>query len=223
VINSSIYSEAIKLRKLGKSYSKISKSLKISKGILSYWFSDKEWSKAIRAKLVEKQKRKNIVRLRLARLIRQQKIKLRYAEIKREAQEEFRKLKNDPLFLASLSLYWGEGDKANINRVSVINTDPEILRIVAFFYRKYLKVINDDLRIGLFLYKDNDEKKAISFWSKILKIPKYQFIKTQLLESRSKLTKRRSRFGICSLYFSSTKLSIKIHEWIRLFSLEVRE
>ncbi|MFA5360480.1 MAG: hypothetical protein WC320_00675 [Candidatus Paceibacterota bacterium] len=38
---------AIELRKKGKSYNQISKEIEISKGTLSYWFSNTKWSKAI--------------------------------------------------------------------------------------------------------------------------------------------------------------------------------
>ena len=42
---------AIKLRKLGKSYNEISRILKISKSTLNYWFKGKKWSKKLKDKL----------------------------------------------------------------------------------------------------------------------------------------------------------------------------
>ena len=137
----------------------------------------------------------------------------------KEAQFEFRKQIDNPLFLIGLGIYWGEGDKSNNGRVAVINTDPELLKIIASFFRQCLGILNNNLRIGLFIYEDIDKDVAVSFWSEKLNVPTHQFIKVQVLKSRSKLTKNRSKYGICSLYCSSTELSIKIHEWIRLLSV----
>ena len=106
--------------------------------------------------------------------------------------------------------------------VAVANTDPNLLNVVAKFYRKYLSLDESKLRIALFIYKDIDEKFAIKFWSKLLHVPKTQFIKTQVLESKARLTKTKSKYGICSLYFSNTEFHIKIMEWIRLLSLDMR-
>ena len=206
-----------------KSYLEISKSLGISKSTLSNWFSKKRWSTEIAKMLVVKNKRLNIARLKLARSVRQKNIKKADLEFKKEARKEYQKYRLEPQFIAGLGLYWGEGEKANRNRVALINTDPGILMTIAFFYRQYLKVLNKDLRIGLFLYEDLHEIKTIRFWSRKLKVPNNQFIKRQFLKSKSRLTQRKSKYGVCSLYFSNTRLSIKIHEWIRLLSLEVRE
>ena len=135
-----------------------------------------------------------------------------------EAQSEFLKLMKSSLFVIGLGVYWGEGDKSDNGRVAVINTDPDLLYITAKFFRKCLMVSNKSLRVGLFLYNDVDRDTTVSFWSRKLNIPYNQFIKIQTLKSRSRLTKRKSKYGICSLYFSNTELSVKIHEWIRLLS-----
>jgi hypothetical protein len=124
--------------------------------------------------------------------------------------------------LVGASIYWGEGEKANQGRVSVINTDPEMLETVANFYKKCLAIPNDKLRIALYIYEDIKKSEATKFWSKKLKVPRSQFIKTQVLKSRSRLTQRKSEYGICNLYFSSTELSIKIREWIKLLGSEMR-
>ena len=223
MFNPSLYTEAVRQRKLLKSYLEISKSLGMSKGTLSYWFSKKGWSTDITKILVARNNKLNIARLKLARSARQNNIKKADNELKKEARKEYQKWRAKPLFVTGLSLYWGEGEKANRNRVALINTDPEMLKMVASFYRKYLKVDNKDLRIGLFLYKDLQETATVQFWARKLGVPKKQFIKIQFLESRSRLTQRKSKYGVCSLYFSNTRLSIKIREWLRLLSREVRE
>ena len=134
----------------------------------------------------------------------------------------YKKFKNDPLFIFGLGLYWGEGDKKSGNMVAVTNSDPNILSVIAKFYRKYLSLDESKLGIKLFIYKDINIDFAIDFWSKLLKIPRNQFIKVQILESRAKLTKTKLKYGICTLYCSNTEFHIKIREWIRLLSLDMR-
>lgn len=137
---------------------------------------------------------------------------------KDEALKEFEKLKNNPLFLTGLAIYWGEGEKANKGRVSVVNSDSTLIKTVAVFFRKCLMIPEEKLRAALFIYEDHDEVKLKDFWSKELGISKTQFIKTQILPSRSNHTKNKMSKGICTLYFSSTEMRVKILKWIELLS-----
>ena len=213
------YKQAEKLRKQGKSYTEISFKTGITKSTLSNWFSKKSWSNEVKSNLNNsrlKTAKKNLTAANLARIKIQRERREHYTK---EAQLEFKELTKDPLFLVGLGIYWGEGDKTNNGRVAVINTDPELLLIVTNFYRRCLGISNNNLRIGLFIYEDINQETAIKFWSEKLKIPRSQFIKIQILKSRSQLTKNKSKYGICSLYFSNTKFNVKIHEWIRLLGI----
>ena len=213
------YKRAEELRKRGKSYAEISRLLNISKSTISTWFSKKIWSNKVKLDLNcnrLKIAKKNLLNANIAR--NRKRVERNNLFIK-EADLKFEELVKDPLFLVGLSIYWGEGDKTNNGRVAVINTDPELLQIIAKFYRQCLGVSNDFLRIGLFIYEDINKETTVEFWSEKLKIPKSQFIKIQLLKSRSHLTKNKSKYGVCSLYFSNTELNVKIHEWIRLLSV----
>lgn len=219
VFNLVKYKQAEVLRKEGRSYKLISDELGISKSTISNWFANKPWSNKVKFNL-------NCSRLRIAKenllaanFARNRNQLKRREQYLLEAQVEFKELIKNPLFLVSLGIYWGEGDKINNGRVAVINTDPELLKIVVDFYRQCLGILDSSLRIGLFIYEDIDKDTTITFWSDILRVPKQQFIKIQILKSRSSLTKNKSKYGICSLYFSSTEFSVKIHEWIRLMSI----
>ena len=213
------YKQAEILRKEGKSYSIISSELNIAKSTISNWFTKKSWSNKVKSDLNYsrlKTAKKNLSAANFARNKNQLNRKNLYIE---EAREKFKTLVKNPLFLVGLGIYWGEGDKTNNGRVAVINTDPELLQIVANFYRQCLGISDNNLRIGLFIYEDIDQETVIKFWSEKLKIPQSQFIKVQLLKSRSRLTKNKSKYGICSLYFSNTEFNVKIHEWIRLLAI----
>lgn len=132
-----------------------------------------------------------------------------------KAIQDFEVLKQNPLFLVGISLYWGEGSKTHNGRVSVINSDVNMLKLVKKFYTEILSVSDKKLRIELFVHQDLDEETERKFWSNQLQIPTSQFIKTQVLPKRGS-QKRAMKHGLCALYFSNTAMSIKILEWIRL-------
>lgn len=216
------YKEVLLLRSRKKSYSEINKLTKIPKSTLSDWLSDEDWSIKIKDELADKHLINYKPNLLKSMKILAEKKKLRHVKFCKEAFVTYNKFKNDPLFSFGLGLYWGEGDKKSGNSVAVTNTDPNMLRVIASFFRKYFSVDESKLRVRLFVYKDIDVSSAKKFWSELLQVPQNQFIKIQVLESKAKLTKTKSKYGICSLYCSNTEFHIKIMEWIRLLSLDMR-
>jgi hypothetical protein len=216
-----LYKKALRLRREGFSYNKIKKELGVQKSTLSYWFSKEDWSIKVKRKSLEKLKELSKTTIKKAHKARMSKTEKRHADFRKQARLEYGTLKERRLFNVGLGIYWGEGNKANRSIVSVSNTDPLLMKIVVDFYRKILHIPNDKLRIGLFSYEDLDEDTLKKYWSALLKVPVKQFIKTQTLKGSN--TKRTSKYGICSLYFSSTEMSIKIQEWMRCFSQDKRE
>ncbi|EKD87203.1 MAG: hypothetical protein ACD_37C00012G0003 [uncultured bacterium] len=148
---------------------------------------------------------------------------IRHEMYKKKAKEEYLILRNDPLFVSGLSLYWGEGDKSGRKRVALINTDPLLLKVTVLFYKKILKIPSDKIKAALFIYSDINEESALTYWSNTLEIPLSNFIKTQKLSSRSTYTKRKVKYGMCNVYFSSIEMSIKITEWLFLLARDLRE
>lgn len=221
--NDILYKKALKLRKSGKSYNQISKKLRIPKSTISNWLSDKKWSETIKIQLADKNKLKNSNFLVKLNALKHLSTLKRHDEYKKKARLEYDKLKHNKLFLAGLSIYWGEGEKTNSGRVSLVNSDDRMLKVVINFYRKTLKIPEDKLRAALFIYKDIDENKAIKYWSKILNVNKKNFVKTQILPSRSKLTQNKVSNGMCNIYFSNTETNVKIREWISLLANDMRD
>lgn len=64
------------------------------------------------------------------------------------------------------SLYWGEGNKGEL---SLINSDPDLVRIYVNCLRK-LGVKNEDLLVSVRIYEDLIPKIVKSFWAKTLDI-----------------------------------------------------
>jgi hypothetical protein len=66
-----------------------------------------------------------------------------------------------------VSLYWGEGTKAQPSRLSISNTDPSIIKFFIVWTKESLKIPETKLRIHLHLYRDMDIKKQFSFGRKL--------------------------------------------------------
>lgn len=207
---------AIKLRKQGLSYNKISKVLDIPKSTLSEWLSGLKWSVAIRSDL---SRRANYIarkRLRLINKKRREYWEQWREEAREEARKDFQNLIRNPLFIAGAMLYWGEGDSNLTNgHIGFTNTNPNMMRLFTLFLMQICKIPKEKIRVQMVLYPDLDEGKCKNFWSSETGIPKEYFYKTQFIRGRHP-TKRLSH-GIFMVRFSSRQLKEKIAVWINLF------
>lgn len=207
---------AIKLRRRGKSYSKISKELGVPKSTLSDWFSDIDWSKSIKADLTKKAN--YIARKRLRAYNKKQKIfwEAWREQARQQARDNFSKLKSNPLFISGIMIYWGEGDSKPENPFRLSNTDPRMIKLYVKFLIESLNVSRENIRLGLILYPDLVEDRCIDFWSENTGINKSQFYKTQFIRGRHP-TKRLSH-GICMVTCGNRQLKEKALIWIDLLS-----
>lgn len=206
--------EAINLRRQGKSYREIGVALNIPKSTISEWFKDIDWSKIIKDKLILKanlEAKEKIKKLNIGRSLARK--KLDDLALK-ESREEFVKLSNNPLFVAGIMLYWGEGDKNIKNPIRLTNTDPRMVNVYVKFLIEILKIDPTKIRLGLITYPDNSEKDCKTFWEKAT-ASKVSFVKTQIIIGRHPT--KRLQTGICMVSTRNKYLKIKILEWIDLF------
>ena len=211
---------AIKLRKRGKSYNKISKELDVPKSTLSDWFSDIKWSDDIKKELTRKANYIARKRLRLINKARREMWERWREAARKQAVKEFPQFKKNSLFLAGLMLYWGEGDSKMENAaIRLSNTDPIMITIFSYFLQKICLVSIERIRLSMILYPDLNEKVCKKFWSKAAVIPESQFTKTQFIQGRHPT--RRLTYGICIIYTGSRQLKEKIYTWIRLYQQEL--
>jgi AcrR family transcriptional regulator len=212
---------AIKLRKKGVSYNKISKELGIPKSTMSYWFRDKSWSQKIKKELTEKAQRLAKKQMRAMARANKRRWRVWRKQHREKAKEEFPILKSNPLFITGLMLYWGEGDsKLENGSVRLSNTDPEMIRIFSRFLQRVCRVLREKIRVYMILYPDLNEKICKKFWSKVSGIPESQFIKTQFIQGKHPT--RRSANGICIVHVGSRGLKEKIFTWIKLYQRELK-
>jgi len=210
---------ALQMRKNGKSYNEIHSALKIPKATLSNWFSEIGWSKDIAKKLATKVQVQHTVRLVKLDKIRGQHLTHSYEEARREAKEDLEILKYNPLFIAGLMLYWGEGDKATKAQVRLANTDPGLIKLFVVFLRKVCNIPEEKVGVHILTYPDIDDKTNRQYWSEISGIAPKKFLKSVHIQGRHKT--RRLGHGVCSVYVSSTYFKVKMLEWLKLLPEEL--
>jgi hypothetical protein len=208
--------KAYELRRKGKSYNEISSKLSIPKSTLADWFKNEEWSKEIKERLGAEQslsfpsKLKSIVAAN----------KKRWADLKRKHQQdaviEFDVLKSDPLFLAGIMLYWGEGEKqSKSSMVRLGNSEPEMIKIFNLFLTRTLKIPTEKIHAWLLLYPDLIEGVQKNFWCRASGIQLGQFNKSIYIKGRHP-TKRLS-YGVCTITVSSRALKERMLKWLELY------
>jgi len=117
------------------------------------------------------------------------------------------------LYGMGIGLYWGEGTKSNLNSVRLGNTDSELLNTFILFLERIFQIKKTDMRFGLQLFTDIDEKKALDYLVGKLKVRKNQFYKVTVTMSGSIGTyRKKSEYGVVTVYYNNTKLRNKLVE-----------
>ncbi|OGN01879.1 MAG: hypothetical protein A3I26_02630 [Candidatus Yanofskybacteria bacterium RIFCSPLOWO2_02_FULL_43_10] len=208
--------KAFELRRSGKSYKQIVAELGIPIATLSGWFKQEPWSYEIKSILAAKASLANPEKLLLMAKATKEKWGRVHKEWQREAVIKFPDLKDNPLFLAGLMLYWGEGDKKLENgRVSLSNSDPNLIRLFYIFLTKTLIVPEERVRLGLLIYPDLIDSVQKNLWSIATRIPLTRFGKSTTIQGRHP-TKRNS-YGVCIIRVNSRQLKEKIIKWLELY------
>jgi len=203
--------EAIRLRRLGKSYSEIRKKVKVSKGTLSLWLRDIKLTPEQEKKLYVELRQKNAYRL--AKFNQRKRIE-RTNEIIKKAKKEISLYLRNPLFLAGLMLYWAEGDKSEEKEiVKFSNSDSAMVKLIMKWFRKICKVPEDKFRICLHIHELHCRKDIKRYWSQITAIPFSQFYKTQIKPTSLKLRKNKLYNGTCAITVQSRDLFRRIKGW----------
>jgi len=202
--------KAFELRRQGKSYKTISDELGMSKSTLSHWFKSVDFSEEVKKHLSKEVYVAGKQRLLNLNTTRGVLLKVRYEYAEKEALEDLKQHYRNPLFVAAVAAYWGEGDKANNGLVRLINTDPKMIALFKRFLTEIANVQEEKLRGALYIYNDLDEATCKKFWIKRTGLK--HFHKTMTLPSRQKDKKVHN--GMCSLVVSSTYLKKKMLVWI---------
>ena len=210
--------EAFELRKSGKTYQEIEKSLGVSGSTLSNWFKNEKWSQEIKKINKNIHIKTSTAHLKILNDKRRIMLDEKYKNVEKEAENEFEVYKNDPLFMAGLMVYAGEGDKSSRNLTRVSNSEFYLHLVFIRFSEKFLKMERKNIKIGLVLYPDHDIEQCVQIWSQKLKISASNFHKSQVIIGRSKT--RKLQYGIGNSIISSTSLKKKMLKWLELCKLD---
>ena len=203
---------AFELRKQGKSYKAIKEELGISKSTLSGWFRDIPWSRHL--KVSNTLRTRSTEHINLMHKARKEQLASFYSRAEEEARVSYETFRMEPLFWAGLMAYAGEGDKRTRHLVRITNTEFYIHTIFIRFVKKYLKVLDEDIKCCLILYPDNNQSLCKEMWSNILKIKRENFHKTQVIQGKEKI--KRLQYGIGMSIISSTVHKKRILIWLSL-------
>lgn len=208
-----LFSKILSLRSERKSYREIARLLGIAKSTVSYWLSDSAESQAIRVHLSEKSFRES--RQGKIGLISKERWQAYRAAAAREAEEEFPQLLNDPLFVAGIMLYWGEGDKIPRGSIRLANTDPHMITVFVKFLRDIMDVPTERIRIKLLLYPDLEDHACRSFWINAARLSWENIGKSTYIQGRH--PHKRLPHGVCQILVHDVYHKVKILTWIDNF------
>ena len=210
---------AITLRKQGKTYREIEKTLQISRSTLCEWFKNEYWSKHIKKSNINRHTEVSSERIKNMNIARNLVLIEKYENVEKQAKEEFQAYKNDPLFVAGLMLYAGEGDRLDKGTIRLANTDFQIHRIFINFSKKFFKLDYSNIKFSILLYPDLDIDVCKEKWTSELGINPKNIYKPQVIQG--KLKTRKLHFGVGTSIILSSFLKRKLMVWIEQAKIDL--
>lgn len=214
VRNTEKYEQAVSLRKRGFTLDEIAKYCDISKSTASIWLKNKAFSTEVTKQNVKRAGAENAKRLRLINKARSGERAKRYKEVLRSADVEFKHYQDDPLFIAGVMLYIGEGDNRHERLIRIASARMEVHKVFIRFAQEFLGVEKNKTHFWILLYPDLDEELCMKKWSKSIGISYAQFFKNQVIQGKS--NKRILHYGVGNTIIGSTVLKYKLNRWIEL-------
>lgn len=201
------------------SYGKIAKVLGVAKSTVSLWLQGDIHSEKIKKILIadnleSTKKRWKIVGEENARRFQG----LRDGAVAL-AVKEFDGLFNNPLFVAGINIYWGEGDSKDKNPLRMANSDPRMIKVYCEFLKKEMRIPKEKIKVWVLLYPELDKENCEIFWQKTCGLGKENFVKSQVIEGRHKT--KRLAMGVCNVVVNSRYEKLKMLTWIDLFAKKI--
>ena len=210
---------AFKLRRKGKTYRQIEKELNVSRSTLCEWFRNEVWSDHITKSNTNSHIKRSTEHLIKLNEGRKRILEIKYNQVEIDAANEFEKFKTDPLFMAGLMLYAGEGDRLDRCSIRFANIDFDLHKIFLNFIDHFMNIDNKRIKFGLLLYPDLNVEQCKKKWSSELKISQENFHKPQVIFGKHKT--RRLHFGVGTVIISDSFLKRKLLYWINKAKKEI--
>jgi hypothetical protein len=208
---------ALQLRRKGKSYNYINKTLGVPKSTLSGWFKGLDFSIKVKQQLIDEAKKKWAANITLYNKNRAAIILKEEKEIQEEESKKITEISDRELWLLGTALYWAEGSKSDRWKVKFTNSDPCMIEFMMAYFRRICKVDNSKFRLLAQIHPNISEKKAKKYWHYITGIPYFQFYKTQVAISRASKRKREARklpYGTIAISINDKKITNQLKGWI---------
>lgn len=217
---------AHKLRRKGMSIKSIAEELDVAKSTVSLWCRDISLSPKQKSVLLRSQIKAGHKGRIIGAEVNRQKKEQNVAYQKSLAQKQIGTLSKRDKLMLGIGLYWGEGTKLGSGGVSLVNSDPDLVLSMKYWFES-LGVQSSDFRPYIFISEvhKNRSIQIIDFWSKYLGIPKNQFHDVIFLKGRPKKVyeNNNSYYGILALRVrKSTSLKYKVLGLIESCSKQCR-
>lgn len=204
------------LRRKGFSYKEIINLIPASKDTISRWCRDIKLTKKQLNRLYQS-KIKGGLKGSIIGAKKQQERRIKEtSELYKQGIKEIGKLTNRDEFVSGVALYAAEGTKRD-RRCDFSNSDPKLIKFMVNWFLKYCHVSKEKFRGAIWLHEGLNEKKAKQFWSKLTKIPIFNFHKTYIAKNKinsKKIRKNIHEYGVFSIRISNAKIHRKIMGWI---------
>lgn len=207
--------KVLSLRKEGKTYKEIARSLKVSlpKSTLSYWCHSMPLPNGYDRK-VREYNLSNLEKARKVALRIQKKKRKNYLESLKSRNAHLAQIIKDPNVakIALAVLYLGEGRK-NIKRSSLMfgNSDPNIVKFFLDLLRVCYNIDESKFRCTVQCRADQKIEELEKFWQDITKVPPSQFYKARIdPRTVGKISKKPEYRGVCRIDYFSAELLIEL-------------
>jgi hypothetical protein len=198
---------AIALRKQGKTYSEILRTIPVAKSTLGLWLKEAKLSKSENQKFTIA---KRLASLRGGQIKKEQRIK-KQNEIVLEAKLKIQNVSDGELFLIGVIMYWAEGAKEKEyhpgSQLQFSNMDPKMIQIFLVWLLKVCKIDKNMIVFNIFLHQThkNRVEEVRGYWSKITGFPVESF--SSVYWKKNKL--RTNRKNIREEYHGVLKIKVK--------------
>lgn len=180
---------AYDLRRQGYSYGEIRKEIPVSKSTLSLWLKDLSLTDSEKDAAEERRNRDASRWRTAAKVSRKRRMEEESHIFKIQEREAFDRNVSDPFFQVGLALYWAEGAKAS-SSFAFTHSDPEMVRLMLAWVRKYLKVEEGEIGMRIYTYKSFNHGNQEALWAFACGVPAARFKKT--LYKNEPLSRKRS-------------------------------
>ncbi len=196
--------KARKMRREGISIIAIAKNLGVTKGSVSVWCQDIVLTDAQNTLLTKNKGLSVTTGQRMGAEANKKKRIDAIFNAEQYGQRIIKKISKQELLLIATALYWCEGSKSrHTSGFIFVNSDPQMILVMKLFLINVMSIPTDDIVYSIQINRIHEARidTVLSFWQKLLHLPKNQFRKPYYINTNvSKVYENYEQYyGICRL------------------------